>query len=499
MTRLWRVLLVLGICAIGPRAVVAAEADGQTDGPAQAGPICACPDPFDMEAPAGIVWQGAGTPPDLPAIAALLAPAFWYSADEPLLLMRPNEPIPHPHPCDKETADKAVVYYQAQAIVLRSGERVEGNGEADPDFFEKVDHFVLRFYHYYDEDFGVGRHPHDLEVINMLVYLERTEDGCLRIRARRFEGLAHGVNWYSHILRTARIRDTVFPIHVLVEEGKHASILDRNADGVYTPGYDVTTQVNDAWGLRDVLGSSVMMGSRFSASMAKPRDDEYVLLPPGDAVICGRQRSIPIGRENVPNLGRYELRSAYEVPVCEPPGPEPERLRAMMRSHRFGSEWPVQQHESELGRVLADPENFFRAISAVNLRFDGNQLAASVQGPGLEVTPIWLVPRVLANSQGWAAEVLVTQSAARWFDPYMSMGYERGLIRLDPTDEYPNGEPNKGFATELGFKFRMPVDGWKRWLLLGYQFAGVRMGVRFNGFAEIRQPRAIIELGAGVF
>ena len=56
----------------------------------------------------------------------------------------------------------------------------------------------------------------------------------------------------------------VFPIRVLVEEGKHASILDRNADGVYTPGYDVNARVNDAWGLRDVLGSSVLMGSGFS-------------------------------------------------------------------------------------------------------------------------------------------------------------------------------------------------------------------------------------------
>ena len=54
----------------------------------------------------------------------------------------------------------------------------------------------------------------------------------------------------------------VFPVRVLVEEGKHASILDRNGDGVYTPGYDVNSRVNDAWGLRDVLGSSVLMGAR---------------------------------------------------------------------------------------------------------------------------------------------------------------------------------------------------------------------------------------------
>lgn len=496
---LLRYVVSVFIVALAASADVAADTGGRA-ATSETQAACSCPDPFDTTFPASIVWQGPAPAPDLPRLAELLAPALWFSADEPLILKRPENPIPHTHPCDTPNG-KPIVYYQATAIVLRGNAHVEGSGETDPDFFEKVDHFVLRFFFYYDEDFGVGPHPHDLEVVNMLVDLERTPDGCFRILARRIEGLAHGVSWYSNILRLSRVRDTVFPIRVLVEEGKHASILDRNADGVYTPGYDVNARVTDAWGLRDVLGSSVLLGARFDASMAKPREDPFLVEPPNNEPVCGRQRRVPLTLTGklASNLGRYELRPASKVPVCHPPGPEPERLLRMMRSHRFGSEFPAEQHESELARVLSDPENFFKVISAVNIRFDSNELPVAIQGPGLEIPEVWLVPRVLFTGRGWAVDMLATSSASRWFDWYLAMGYEDGIIRRTASAEVPEGTPNKGFATELGVKFRMAVSGKARWVLLGYNFGGVRLGIRTNGFANVRQPRIIVELGAGAF
>ena len=463
--------------------------------PPQSQPACACPDPFDHDSPIGVVWQGPPPAPDLPALARLLAPILWYSSDEPLILKRPGTPIPHAHPCDSPSS-KPIVYYQATAIVLRDNERVEGSGETDPDFFSKVDHFVLKFFFYYDEDFGLGPHPHDLEAVNILVELERTDQGCFRVRATRLEGLAHGVQWYSNILRAER--DLVFPVTVLVEEGKHASILDRNADGVYTPGYDVNSRVNDAWGLRDVLGSSVLMGAGFSSSMAKPRDDPFRLLPPDDAPVCGRQRSVPVGG-TPENLGRYELRPATGVPVCHPSGPEPERLLAMMRFHRFGSDWPAEQHRTDLGRVLSHPENFFRVISAINARLDSKTVALSVQGPGLDLTEVWLVPRGHVNERGWGLEALITPSASRWADWYVAMGYERGLTTETRSEESGEEVEVTGFASEIGFKFRFAVSGKARWALLGYNFGGVRLGIRANGFTSLKHPRLIVEIGAGVF
>ena len=484
-------LLTLLTCSLVPSAQ--AGEVGQSGNTAQT--VCACPDPFDPDSPTGVVWQGRPPAPDLPALARLLAPALWFSSDEPLILKRPHNPIPHSHPCDTPS-DRPIVYYQATAIVLRDEERVDGSGETDPDFFEKVDHFVLKFFFYYDEDFGLNPHPHDLEAINVLVELDRTDEGCLRVRATRIEGLAHGVSWYSNILRATR--DMVFPIRVLVEEGKHASILDRNADGVYTPGYDVNSRVNDAWGLRDVLGSSVLMGSGFSATMAKPREDAYQLLPPDEAPVCGRQRSVPIAA-STENLGRYELRPATAVPVCSPPGPEPQLLLAMMRFHRFGSEWPAAQHESDLARVLSDPENFFRVISAINFRLDSNTPALSLQGPGLDLTEVWLVPRGHVNERGWGIEALITPSASRWADWYVAMGYERGLT-TETLSEEPRQEADvTGFASEIGFKFRFALSGTARWAVLGYNFGGVRLGIRATGFTRLRHPRLVVEIGAGVF
>ena len=67
----------------------------------------------------------------------------------------------------------------------------------------------------------------------------------------RVTGEAHGNPWYHHVLIVDT--DTRLPIHVLIEEGKHGMATDKNADGYYTPGYDVSVRTNDAWGVRDTI------------------------------------------------------------------------------------------------------------------------------------------------------------------------------------------------------------------------------------------------------
>ena len=461
---------------------------GQSDAPR-----CACPPPLAPETPPGVVWQRGEPAPDLPALADILAPVLWFSSDEPLIVLRNGPPIPQPHPSDVPSST-AVVYYQATDIVLRGDDRVVGTGEADGRFFDKVDHFLLKYFFYYDEDRGLSPHAHDLEAISVLVYLERTPEGCYRIRVARIEGLAHGLDWYSNIQRVQR--DTVFPITVLVEEGKHASVPDRNGDGVYTPGYDVNTRVNDAWGLRDVLGSSVLLGARYTASMSKPRIDAFRLLPPADRALCGQRRARR--GDDAEGLGRYVLRAASSVPVGIPPGPEGARLHGMMRGHRFGAAWPPEQHESDLARELSNPENAFKWVSAVNARVDSRRIGVSVQGPGLDLREVWLVPRVLVN-RGWGVEALLTPSASRWADWYVAGGYERGLTRPESMNAGDDTESRNGFAGEIGLKLRVTVSGRARWALLGYRFAGVRLGVRANGFSRLRQSRLVAEVGAGAF
>lgn len=120
-----------------------------------------------------------------------------------------------------------------------------------------------------------------------------------------------------------------------------------------------------------------------------------------------------------------------------------------------------------------------------------------MQGPGLDLREVWAVPRVIF-SDGWSVEALITPSASRWFDWYVAGGYEQGIIRRSPASgEEPQGV--NGFASEAGLKFRLTVSGRARWAVLGYRFAGVRLGIRSSGFSRVQHPRFIVEVGAGAF
>ena len=73
---------------------------------------------------------------------------------------------------------------------------------------DKVESLVIRYYFYYPEDFGVGAHPHDLEVAEFTLFLEQTEDGCYRLRLSRVVGFAHGIDWYYNQLNVTRVGET---------------------------------------------------------------------------------------------------------------------------------------------------------------------------------------------------------------------------------------------------------------------------------------------------
>ena len=199
------------------------------------GQTCDCVAPGDPGFEAGVIWQGRRSL-SLPEIASLLAPILWFSSDEPLLV-EGQGPLPQPHPCDLDQS-KPVVYYQVRGIRLSDSSPVTLPEEEDVEFWDKVTSLTIRYFFYYREDRGFGGHHHDLETTEFEVRLESTRDGCHRIRLMKAVGFAHGLDWYYNELEIKG--DTRFPLTILVEEGKHASCPDRNADGIYTPGYDVT-------------------------------------------------------------------------------------------------------------------------------------------------------------------------------------------------------------------------------------------------------------------
>lgn len=444
---------------------------------------CRCPEPDDPEFIPGVVWKGDQPELGLKEIALLLAPVLWFSSDEPLITQG-DLPIPHPHPCD-ESSTKAVVYYQVTRINLRGSKEVNQPEEEDFRFFEKVKSLSLRYFFYYREDFGVKPHIHDLEVAEFQVFLEKTREGCYQVRLGNVIGFAHGVDWYYNRLEIEK--DTRFPLTLFVEEGKHATCPDRNADGIYTPGYDVNKRVNDAWGVRDVLATGFLLGGTYKASMMKPRDPAFRVLPPENTLICTSKPFSSLARSSK-FMDHYELRPANAVPICKDIPSEQEKLLNMMKTHRFGREYPPVQYQYEFIQDLSEPLSYTGIIPAISMRFDG-EFGMSLILPGLDYGEGYLVPKINWVGDKVSLEGLITPTAAQFFSWYVTGGIAGEDLRE---------KARLSFVSELGVKFRFRLSGKARILSLGYQFAGMRFGIRNTGFENL-DSQFVVELGAGVW
>jgi hypothetical protein len=454
---------------------------------------CPCAQSREIADAPGIIWRGCRSDLTLPEIAAMLAPVLWFSADEPFIVQG-DRALPHAHPCDA-SASGGVVYYQVPRLRLRGSERVAWPEDADPEFVRKVEAFTIRYHFYYQRDFGVGQHLHDFEATDMHVVLEQQPSGCLQVRLTRVIGLAHGVDWYANELVVEP--DTRLPITILVEEGKHASAPDRNADGQYTPGYDVNRRVYDAWGVRDVLGSGFLLSSEFRSSMFKIRRPGFRSLPPNGG------RTDPSGTHSasVPDtseeLGTYELRPGAALGACTVIPAEHDALLRMMRGHRFGADFGADQYQVEFLHELAEPLSGPRSlIPDVSARWDRG-IGVSFMLRGLDLREAYLVPRFNWVGRNISAEVLFTRTAAQFSSWYLSSGIVREY--RPSSSEDGSSVADWKFVAEVGAKFRAQLTGRRRAFALGYDFAGLRLGVRSSGFDTLQPIRLIVEVGAGVW
>jgi hypothetical protein len=252
----------------------------------------------------GVVWWGTQRQMTLEQLAHYLAPVYWLSPDEPLLNGAEGVDIriPEAFPFE-EQPDGPVVYYQfGQMIVVAEG--VEGfdetavaivrdstnPGNAVVDF-ERVVGFTMHFWAYFSSEEGIGAHIHDIEGAEFRLVVFRDYNAFVRensagqcsernyvIVVTRVSGLAHGIVWFWNVSETDG--DSRFPMHLLVEEGKHALATDKNSDGYFTPGYDVSRYVNDAWGVRDNMRTGALATGGYQAWMTKVRQPEHRLVPP---------------------------------------------------------------------------------------------------------------------------------------------------------------------------------------------------------------------------
>jgi hypothetical protein len=379
-----------------------------------------------------------------------------------------------------------VVYWAVDRLQLRGSEEVPEPVETHPSFSERASRVVLRYFFYYREDIGGGSHPHDIEFADVHLVIEEHE-GCWQVQVERVIGFAHGVDWYSNEL--VMESDTRYPITLFVEEGKHATAPDRNADGLYTPGYDVNRRIHDAWGVRDVFGSGALIAPGYQSSMTKSRPPGYRVVPAEGGPACPGPRR-PSFEPNDEVLARYELRHSRPVKMC-PEARAPKELEGSMRLNRFGlGHEPRQTHLVSLDALTEPLSGTGSLLPSVAFRWDrGPGFAFLLRG--LDLQEVFIVPRfTLVQGPDYSAEALITTSAAQFASGYTSAGIAR---------EHSGGHATTSFVVETGVKFRVTVGGKWRILSLGYHFAGVRVGVRTSGFDDLHELRFIVEVGAGVW
>jgi hypothetical protein len=315
-------------------------------------------------------------------------------------------------------------------------------------------------------------------------------------------GEAHGYVWFFNVLEADEY--VRYPVHMLVEEGKHGMCTDKNGDGVYTPGFDVSSRINDAWGVRDIIRGGTLFTGGYQTWMAKTRLKEHRVFPPLPEDSPHRARHENEDGAYAPDNAIYELR-----PFPSPSLAEDELLHHKMEEKAV-EDWPEMDEISTVSqfRSFIDSDLALKSF-AVSARYDGDFGISAVfpffivknfedpMAGGFLVHRIYLKDTGLRDF-GWS--VLYMKSASRWIDPYIGVGLE---IDKEP-DRDGNINRDTHFVMESGFKFRVNVTKSPLPFLSWFtEYWGLRIGLQYHGFPDIRSARTpinyVFELGAGVF
>lgn len=292
------------------------------------------------------VWNSCGVPHEFPStitlheIAARVRPALWFSPQEPLLANGHGQRlfIPSALPSATSSAgaagrspapsalldDHRTVFYRVHRLRSRGDntrlyrilEQLSGGrdlrgflthewrdeyGSIDQEAvaalawtaqsMDALSEITLRYMFYYPLDVGVGDHLHDLEAVDVDLWVEE-EHGCTGIFVRRIQGAAHGVGLYTNtldvdvierrtnelrgVVTSPRLRETLEssilaqPLLMYVESGKHATAPSRDGDSHFDMGVDVNVATTEAWGIRDTMRSN-RVAPMFSDEMVSDR------------------------------------------------------------------------------------------------------------------------------------------------------------------------------------------------------------------------------------
>jgi hypothetical protein len=357
---------------------------------------------------------------------------------------------------------------------------------------------TLRYMMYYRDDVGFNAHDHDLE--NILVAIEIDEDRDRRLSATIISaaGKAHGADAYSNELTIARAANAVFPIHFLVEEGKHAVSPDGDANGKYHPGIDVNVSVRDAWGIRDQIASG------------RP---QLTFVPDRNRTRHPRDQVWPA---RYPDRENYALVHSLSSDFCmtlTQNGPaslhktieNADALFRMTDKHAFcDSTTPILRPRADgLDTVLVDPlsressSRFGSRLSAFSYRYDlGERRGFHIAWAPLatEKNGYWLATRLnlaVENPfrRGISEEFLVVRTASGALEPYGILGIWQGLVDTPiENSTSTTSEVTKRLVTEAGLKLRFRTERTP--------FLGIKFGARW---VNLRDRSFVVEVGPAPF
>jgi hypothetical protein len=488
-------------------------APSATQPPLALTPAAAC----DYSKMPGVIWWGPARRMSLQRLASYAAPVYWFSPDEPSLDGRSGLDIRLPQIIPGEpVVDSPVVYYQFDEILSRADSDGPGyipdpaNKAAAEVDLHNIGAITLGVFAYLAEEVGLGAHPHDLEATSFKIMVAR--DSAARFRKysapcstlnylliiTRTSAKAHGLRWFWNIVQTDAA--TTFPMHLLVEEGKHGIATDKNGDGYFTPGYDVNVRINDAWGVRDNMATGLMATGGFESWMEKVRRPEHRVVPPlpDDSPLLPAFRRRLRGVRNAV----YELRP---LPPADIAGSD-EGLHHILAGHTI-ADWP-KLGELTSGSQWQDFMDEARALKSLSISFrmDGD-LGFSFVFPLLIVSHVqepmtggYLVHRMYFKDShlrdfGWM--IMYTPSASRWLDTYLSAGAEKNG-EVDSTTGVTTKDWD--FAFEWGLKFRVNMAHTPaKFLTFLTDYWGLRAGIKNRGFFKINDLTYVIEIGAGPF
>ena len=385
----------------------------------------------------------------------------------------------------------------------------------------EVNLFHVRYLSYYPFDIGVGRHAHDLEVVEVELLVQPTvynATQCYVVSVTRVTGAAHGSDWYSNVLEVPPdMDDLVLPPHILVEEGKHASAPDRNADGWFTPGYDATRNANDAWGVRDTIRTNRLRSRIYDSTQAKDRcsNPQLAISRHWSQLLLGVPTHRRSARQN-PTLthcyfdhasarhAEYVLVEATEdsaTQYCDGTAvaaTTDSELMTLLKKWKFCDRTVVQGEKGWgsrlMDRALAGPQgpgDTLRDRFTVAGRWAGGNgsalrgMTSIVPGFGLRLGTLgggWLVPRLSIGRYRRSLDALYTPSGSRIVGWYVAVG-------RDWTRE-PSGN---GLAEELGLRLRFPTG---KFSVLN-SLAGMRLGYRGHLHTGVQTGRFVLEFGLG--